>query len=243
MADRLYLEQMLDDLASVERQTRALLGDDADYFLRVAFDWDEVVSHLPDLTLPGGYDLVVHTVFGLQKEIRWLQLFLLAGNYPLLLSRLRFIWESAFRAYFAEHYPMGQFAADPPGLSPDHKLDWLRTNGRQLSWDNCIEPVLRTVLPVADREPEVMNSYRERWRSLHRYVHPSADLAGRMIDDTALHVADNFDEEWAKESVELGSAVFDLVWLAVVRHRPAVFDRITKLWARYPVMSTLRPAS
>jgi hypothetical protein len=72
-----------------------------------------------------------------------------------LLARLRFVWESMFRAYFAEHYAMGPCTKwDTPGPSGDDKLAWLDAHGHQLNWDTCVEPILRAVFPLADREQE-----------------------------------------------------------------------------------------
>ncbi len=61
-----------------------------------------------DIRLSRERNLVLFTLSGLFKEAGWFHSIFVAGNYPLLLSQIRFVWESMFRAYFAEHYPMEQ---------------------------------------------------------------------------------------------------------------------------------------
>src|SRR5207245_7456968 len=113
-----------------------------------------------------------------------------------------FVWESMFRAYFAEHYPMGPCRNwDAPGPTPDDKLAWLDEHGKDLRWDTCIEPVLRAVFPLADREQEVRDHYNERFKHLHRYAHPSAYLTGKMLADSALQFRDAFDKVLALETI------------------------------------------
>jgi len=196
----LWVEGTCARLAPIERKTLEKLGEEkGGFFMWVANDWLEINSALID-TYPGeqAHNLVLVTFWGLFKEVCWFHFFFVSGNYPLLLSRLRFVWESVFRAYLAENYPIGSERPwSPPGPSSDDKLAWLAEHERDLNWDRCIEPVLRTVFPLADSEEEVRDFYKARWKELHKYVHPSAYLAERMIGESALHVTDNFDEEWS----------------------------------------------
>jgi hypothetical protein len=60
-----------------------------------------------------------------------------------------------------------------------------------------------------------------------------------MIGESALHVTDGFDREWALETVDIAADVFDLVWLAILGHHPAAFDAIDKLSADYPVLKSV----
>jgi hypothetical protein len=143
-----------------------------------------------------------------------------------------------FRAYFAEHYPLGPCRAwDVPGPSGDDKLGWLDVHGRDLNWDRCIEPVLRSVFPLADRELEVRDHYQALFKHLHRYAHPSAYLTGRMSAE--LLAMDAFDEEWARESIDVGASVFELIWLAVFAHHPEAFERVEPLAGAYPVLQSV----
>jgi hypothetical protein len=125
-----------------------------------------------------------------------------------------------------------------PGPSTDEKVAWLEAHERDFNWDRCLEPVLRSVFPLADREQEVRRHYKACWQALHKYVHPSAYLAGRMIGESALHATDSFDEEWARETIDAASTVFDLVWLAVLAHHPKAFEQLEGLLANYPIVSS-----
>src|SRR5262249_650011 len=93
--------------------------------------------------------------------------------------------------------------------------------------------------PLAENKQEVRDDYKARWQELHRYVHPSAYLAGRMIDESALHVLDNFDQEWALETVDIASCVMDLIWLAVLEHYPPAFVLLDKLSPVYPILHSV----
>ena len=235
---KLWVEEACSRLSEIERQTQESLGEDGDFFVNVANDWIEINSALID-AYPGeqGHTLVIHTFQGLFKEVCWFQFFFVSGNYPLLLSRLRFVWESVFRAYFAEHYPLGPPQSWPvPGPSPDDKFGWLENYERYLNWDRCIEPTLRDVFTLADREQKVREYYLGLWQELHKYVHPSAYLAGKMIADSTLHLTDNFDEEWARETLNIASTVFDVLWLAILGHHPDAFDRLEQVFAGYPIL-------
>jgi hypothetical protein len=227
-------------LAEIERETLEQLGETkGGFFVNVANDCLDINSAIQD-AYPGQHNLVLHTSSGVFKEVRWFHFFFVSGNYALLLSRLRFVWESVYRAYFAENYPLGGQQPWPaPGPSPDDKLTWLDAHERDLNWDRCLAPVLRRAFPLADREAEVRAHYEARWQGLHKYVHPSAYLAGRMIGESALHVTDSFDREWALETVGIASEVFDLVWLAVLGHHPDAFDAIDKLSADYPILKSV----
>ncbi len=236
-----WVEQMCRHLAEVERETMQHLGEkERGFFVNVANDCMDIGSAI-SRAYPGQLNLVSHTAWGVFKEATWFQFLFVSGNYPLLLSRLRYVWEAAFRAYFVENYPLrnNPFSWDAPGPSPDDKLAWLEEHGRELDWNRCIEPVLRAVFPLADREQEVRDHYRRRWGGLHKYVHASAYLAGRMVGESALHLTDNFDRDWAEECVAIAHDVFDLVWLAVLGHHPRAAERMDRLCGEYPVLKVV----
>jgi len=60
-----------------------------------------------------------------------------------------------------------------------------------------------------------------------------------MIGDSALHVKDGFDEQWASETVDIGAEVFDLIWLAVFAHHPEAFERVVRLTGKYPILQSV----
>src|SRR5262245_46828385 len=115
-----YISQMCARLVDVERETMSRLGEEkGGFFVNIADDWLVISGAITDVYSPAEQcNLVFHTAWGLFKDVCWLQLLFVAGNYPLLQSRLRYVWESVFRAYHAEVYA----GPDAPGSSPDDKL-------------------------------------------------------------------------------------------------------------------------
>lgn len=237
-----WIEQHCARLVPIELETIEMMGEEKAGTFAFAADDCMTVSFAVGEALPAGNrgDLVLLTLWGLFKEACWFHSFFVAGNYPLLLSRLRFVWESIFRAYFVQHYPMGPPQKwDTPGPTVDDKAAWLDKYGKDLRWDTCIGPVLRSVFPLADREQEVRDHYKELFQYLHRYAHPSAYLLNRMVGDSALLIRDAFDEKMALQTAEIGAKVFDLVWMVVFAQHPAAFDRAESLAGKYPVVSGL----
>src|SRR5262249_24865985 len=152
---KLWVQEMCGRLAEIERETLEQLGETkGGFFVNVANDCLDINCAIQD-AYPGQHNLVLHTSWGVFKEVGWFHFFFVSGNYPILLSRLRFVWESVYRAYFAENHPLGGQQPWPaPGPSPDDKLAWLDEHERDLNWDRCLEPVLRRSFPLADREAE-----------------------------------------------------------------------------------------
>jgi hypothetical protein len=228
---------MCDRLADIEQITVDRLGEKKGHqFVLIIDDWLAINGAIFDSYRHDELNnLVLLTFWGVFKELTWFHFLFVSGNYPLLKSRLRFVWESMFRARYAQTYSGPQM----PGPSPDDKVAWLEAQERHLRWSNCIEPVLRELFTLADRDQEVRDHYHERWNELHRYVHPSAYLAGRMIGDSALHFTDKFDEGWALDTIAAATDVFDLVWLTVLKTFPKAGDRLfeQKLSADYPILN------
>jgi hypothetical protein len=233
-----YIEQRCIDLVKIERKTMKRLGRKAHLFVHVANDWIDINGAILDAYPKAeAQSFLLITFWGLFKEVSWLQLFFVAGNYPLLLSRLRFIWESVFRAYYAETYQPRSRKDGAPGPSPDDKAAWLEQRERQLGWSDCLRPTLRKVVALPESQ-QIVDGRFELWKHLCRYVHPSAYLAGRMVGRSALHATDNFDRRWAVETLEAATCVFDLVWLAVLSFYPKALVRLTRdgLLGEYPLL-------
>jgi hypothetical protein len=238
---RTYIEEMCGRLVEIERRTLKRLGKKSGHFVNIANDWIDISSAILDAYPKAELNsFVLLTFWGLFKELCWFHFYFCAGNYPLLLSRLRFVWESVFRACFAETYrPHSAKAWETPGPSADDKVAWLEEHEKDLRWGNCLQVVLCQVFPLSAREKVVREHYKQRWLGLHRYAHPSAYLASRMIGPAALHVKDNFDKSWAVETIDIATDIFDLVWLAVLSFYPKAFDKLAQegLLVDYPVLS------
>jgi hypothetical protein len=235
----LWVQQMSGFLADNERKTLQELGEDkGGFFALVWNDCLAIVSAIRD-AYSGQANLVLLTCWGIFKELHWFHFLFVSGNYPLLMSRLRYVWESMARASLAENYVLWglQHLDAPDGPSPDEKFEWLEKHGEKLNWRSCIEPALRKALPLAETHAQVREDCKSLWEHLHKYVHASAFLTGKMIGESALLVKDNFDKELALETVAFASRVFDLIWLMVLGNYPNAADQLGELSARYPLMN------
>jgi hypothetical protein len=45
-------------------------------------------------------------------------------------------------------------------------------------------------------------------------------VAAKVVEESALHVFDNFDRKWTPEVLRVGSEVLDLEWSAVLNNHP-----------------------
>jgi|SRR5579884_1328102 len=235
-----WIEQQCVHLVPIERQTIEVLGEEkAAFFLNAANDCVRLGAAVyKAYPAEKGFDLMLPALGSFFKEARAFHTFFVTGDYSLLISRLRFIWESIFRAYFVEHYPMRDTPPWPlPGPTIEEKILWLGEHGRHLRLDTCIEPVLLAVFPQAARNQEIFENCKEMFKYLHRYAHPSAYLLDRKMVKPALLFTDAFDEEWARQALEIGARVFALIWMAVFAHYPNAFEHVEPFEGKYPVVS------
>jgi len=208
-------------------------------------DWIRVLGAIrdayPDDELSNSLMYVYFS--GLFKEVYWFQLLFLAGNYPLLHRSLRFVWEMMFRAYhvdtYADEFPDDP---DPPGLTVDDKARWLGEHERKMyRWPTFMLPLLYRLLPQA-KGTEMEECYERLWDDLNEYVHPSKALLDRMVVDVhGFLVTDRFDKEWALQTINAATTVFDLVWLAVISRFRGCAESLaqTGLHVDYPIVTTM----
>jgi hypothetical protein len=214
-----FVRKVSHDVLDVSRQTVEHFGEkQAEQFLLSAADGIAI-------KFAGCYgqaalmNLVNVQAWGMVKELKWLQLLFLAGNYPLVMSRLRYIWEAMYRSYFVEAHHDSRVRR----LGPDEKLSWIESHKPRLDWKFCVGPVLKKLLPLQDPEDKLFNRYHDLWQELNCYNHPSQYLQERLVDTSSLLVADNFDAAWAEDTLLAGRMVADLVWLALLSlHERAV---------------------
>jgi hypothetical protein len=179
---------------------------------------------------------------GLFKEVYWFQLLFLGGNYPLLHRSLRYVWEMVFRAYYVDTYVRASpDAPAPPGPLIDDKVAWLAQHEREMfRWDQFMKPMLGRLLPQVN-DPEIEEYFNPLWNKLNEYVHPSRALLDRMvISAPGTLMTDIFDKEWALETVEVATMIFDLIWLAVFSRFPRCVEMLAEkgLHVEYPIATT-----
>jgi hypothetical protein len=199
-----------------------VLGQEkASFFVDVYNDAFEVKSAISDAYPETEQtSLICFDLFGLLKETHWLMVMFLAGNYPLLMSRLRFIWELIFRSLYVETYQQdSEREPSEPGPTLDDKHQWLSENEEGLGWNNLILPLLKRMFS-SENPKEIESEFKPIWDTLNGYVHPSTTVRGDLIEESMLLVRDAFDENLAKKAIEYATAVFEIVWLAVLARFP-----------------------
>lgn len=239
------LGEQYEHLREIAEETFRSLGkEQAGHFTRLANEWMDVLSAISNTYSENErlHSLMYFYLSGLFKEVSWFQLLFLAGNYPLLLRSLRFIWEMIFRACHVDTY-VGESKDDsePPGPTIDDKVEWLGQHEQDMfQWKKFIRPTLRRLLPQA-QGTEMEKCYKLLWDKLNEYVHPSKALLDRMVvGKTGFLVRDAFDREWALETVGKATMVFDLVWLAVISRFPGCAGLLAQkgLHVEYPIVTT-----
>jgi hypothetical protein len=209
-------------------ETERVLGrDKAHFFVDIYNDALDIQFAISD-----GYpkqeltSLVYADFMGVCKEIHWLQVMFLAGNYPLLLARLRFIWELIFRALYADTYQQQQETQrEPPGLTVDEKHWWLESEERTLNWRTVVLPILHRLFKAKDAK-EIEQCFKPVWDALNCYVHPSGVLRYELIEESSLLFRDAFDENLANKSLHYAKEVIELVWVAVLWRFPKAKGRL-----------------
>jgi hypothetical protein len=237
-----YIRQMADHLLVIEQETLVRLGEQkAGLFVNIANDAIDINGAILDAYHPDDLHNLVFLAFqGVFKESCWFQFYFVAGQYPHLNARLRFVWESIFRAHWAEtELASSAEAMNSPALSIDEKAAWLESKEHNLGWSNCTERTLSRVFPLVDREKEVRDHYLSLWQTLNKHVHPSMILTENLIAPPATLFRDGFNEQLALQTVEWATNVFDLAFLAVFHMFPKAADQISKkgLYVDYPILN------
>jgi len=238
------LEDEYKALRKIAEETFHSLGEEqAMYFINLANDWIEILGAIRDTCSEDEFlnSLMYICFSGLFKEVRWFQLLFFSGNYPLLYRNLRFIWEMIFRAYYVDTYALeSPDAPEPPGPTIDERVEWLAQHERKLfKWDKFVKPTLRQLLPQVEAT-EMEEYYHLLWDKLNEYVHPSKALLDRMVVGVpGLLMTDSFEKEWASETIEMATMIFDLVWVAVISRFPSCAELIAQkgLLLEYPIVT------
>jgi hypothetical protein len=221
--------QLISHLEPTAEETLARLSpDEARVFTELGNDQIDISGAVLDAY--GRDDLLNSLVFydfkGLPKQLLALGLDLLCGRYEDVRRGLRFAWESIFRAFYADCYPMlCPTDPDQPGPTLDHKAAWLEGREKKLNRDTVILPVLRHLLP-AWSEAEVLGQFKPVWDRLNAAAHPSADWRVSGVQESVRHAWLNFDEAQARQLVSDAREVFAVVWVAALKRFPRAVAKL-----------------
>jgi hypothetical protein len=238
-----FLEEEYETLHKIAEETCRSLGEEqAMHFINLANDWIDILSAVLDTYSKDELSNSLMYIYfnGLLKEVRWFQLLFFSSNYPLLHRNLRFVWEMIFRAYHVDTYSLD--SPEPPGPTIDDKVEWLAQHETKLfTWDKFMKSTLRQLLHQAEGT-EMEECYHLLWKKLNEYVHPSTALLARMVVDVpGFLMTDSFDKEWASETIQAATMIFDLVWVAVISRFPRCAELIVQkgLHLEYPIVTTV----
>jgi hypothetical protein len=164
--------------------------------------------------------LVYADCTGLLKELHWFHALFLSGNYPVVLSRLRFNWERIFRACHADAYAQKHpNETDVLGPTLEDKHNWLMQREDRPNWKTVIAPTLARLF-TAGAPAGIEFHFKPLWDRLNRCVHPSGELREKLVGESALLARDASDEKWARETHAEATEVFALVWLTILSRFP-----------------------
>jgi hypothetical protein len=209
-------------------ETERILGKDKAHFFIDAYNdaLDIQFAISDEYPKPELTSLVYADFMGVCKEIHWLHVMFVAGNYPLLLARLRFIWELIFRALYADIYEQpGDRHQEASSSTVDDKHWWLEDQESKLNWRSVILPILNKLFTAKDSK-EIEDCFKPTWDTLNCYVHPSAILRHELIEESSLIVRDAVDENFANKALHYATEVIELVWLTVLWRFPKAKDRL-----------------
>ncbi len=235
-----FVSMFCEHLAAAERETLDGLGEEqSNRLLNIANDCMAIGGAIVDAYPREELNNLVYFAFaGVFKEVSWFHLFFLSGHYALLNARLRFVWESIYRASWAE----ADAVPSSPGaaLSLGDRAAWLAAQEKDLGWGKCIKPTLQRLFPLSYREQDVCEFYHDLWLKLNAYVHPSQAVTERLIGPAGLLICNAFDKDWAIETLAAATQVFDLAWLAVLQTFPKAADRFERnpFSVAYPILKS-----
>lgn len=168
------------------------------------------------------------------KEIIWLQLLFLTGNYLLLHRNLRYVWETMCQAFHIDtHFP-----GPGPELRVQQFQEAEEQKQKEGKWGD-LERGWRLVKHVFHEAfPEVQGtaleeSYHGTWRRLNEYVHPTKEILDKIFEHGGAALMTNqFDEMWARETLEAATMVFDFICGLILITFPESAPRFSKQpWA------------
>jgi hypothetical protein len=242
------IHKLLNDLYSplkeVANEAIGKLGKEkALIYIDIFNDWinisGEIKNQYADTELINS--LLYLSQHSLMKDIYWIQLFFLTGNYPQIYRSLRYILEMSFKGYYMDTYDkhprknMEHLANDI-----DVKRTWVYQNEMKLYGGKFLSECLLELFPQA-KVPEVMSSYKNIWETLNKHVHPTIEYLDRtMIGVPGFAMINTFDDEWANETISISVMVFDLVWLAIISTFPNCAEKLANngLHLTYPIVSS-----
>ncbi|MCH7555895.1 MAG: hypothetical protein IIB56_00390 [Planctomycetes bacterium] len=154
------------------------------------------------------------------KEIYWLQFIFHNANYPMVYRNLRYVLEMIAQAYYVDcKYPI---------LSLDEQIGKIMGMEKRIYGRKLVKAVLCPILNLDEKG--FKEKFQPIWDYLNKHVHPSAKQMDIVVEeDFSSLVTDSFNENLARETLEVVDEIFDLIYVMVLEK----FSRVKELVLEY----------
>lgn len=154
------------------------------------------------------------------KEIHWLQFLFHNANYPVVYRNLRYVLEMIAQAYYVD--------CKYPALTLDEQTGKIMEMEEKVFGWKLVKAVLHPILNLDEKDFE--EKFRPTWTYLNKHVHPSAKQMDIVVEeDFSSLVTDSFNENLARETLEVVDEIFDLIYVMVLEK----FSRVKELVLEY----------
>jgi len=154
------------------------------------------------------------------KEIYWIQLFFLWGNYRVINSNLRYILEEMALGYYIDH----EFSTS----DLDAKMEKAKEIDEKgvYGW-NLLKLVLTDM--GINENSKLENIKNIFWKPFHSYAHPKPIKLLEVSEiDPKSTVIDSFNEYFAEDCLSHIDASFDFVYSFIIFSFPDIIERLKK---------------
>lgn len=184
-------------------------------------NWMDIHGSVLDVYHDHSWQSLLFLFFtSLFKEIYWMQLLFLWGNYRFINSNLRYILEEIALGSRVDH----KF----PNLNLDSKIENAEEIIKSGNWGwNLVQSVLANMGIKENSKLKTINELF--WKPFHSYVHPNPKklLEISQIDPKST-VTDSFNENLAEECLSRIDTSLDLIYSIIIYDFPDIAEELRK---------------
>ncbi|MEM2107241.1 MAG: hypothetical protein QXV46_05460 [Candidatus Bathyarchaeia archaeon] len=221
------LDRLYENLKSVRKETIEKLGNkDALHIIDFhANNWIDIIKWIVSkYSKEEQMNITIFQFSRLFKEIYWLQLLFLKGNYPLMYRNLRYILELICQAYYVDN--------KYPSLSLDEQVMKNKEIETEIYGWKLVKDVIQKVLNYS--ENQVDSEFKLLWIYLNKHAHPSAFQMGIVAtEDFSSLITDSFNETLARDALKAVDEVFDIVDMIMFKR----FSKIKEIALKYEFLN------
>ncbi len=203
------LDTLYETWESVRRETITYFGKDAFHIINFhGNNWIDITIWITSkYSREKQMNIILIQFERLFKEIHWLQFLFHNANYPMVYRNLRYILEMMTQAYYIDW--------KYPSLNLDKQIDKTIDIEESVFGWKLVKTVLCQTLNFDEKDFE--GKFRPTWIYLNKHVHPSAKQMGIVAEeDFSSLVTDSFNENLAKDTLQVVDEIFDLIYVIVL---------------------------